>query len=265
MPAHCAFVKVLNHEKFSDSLFHTTFELIDGHDEEITPGQFLMIRCDPSTPFRFMRPMSILAYDRDGRKIEIFYRVVGEQTRKLSEAKLGTLLPIVFPLGKGLALSEPMGEIVGIAGGTGIPPILLLAKRVHATTGRKVKVFYGARTKEELALPLLSSFPADFVFATDDGTYGFRGTVVELFLKAVPAFERAKIFACGPKPMLKALQVGLPATFRGNCQVSLEEVMACGLGACYGCAVRTHLSGMDSHKLVCRDGPVFGLNEVILD
>jgi len=173
---------------------------MDAQVGEVAPGQFLMIRCDPSMRFAFMRPMSILAYHSDRGHIEIFYRVLGEQTRRLSEAKLGSLLPVLFPLGKGLALSDQMGEIVGIAGGTGIPPILLLAERIYATSGRQMKVFYGARTKEELALPLLSAFPADFVFATDDGSYGFRGTVVELFLKAMPAFEGAKIFACGPKP-----------------------------------------------------------------
>ncbi len=259
-------LRVIHQEELAPSLYHAEFISLDEPLKEVSAGQFLMLRCDPADPYTFMRPMSILTADGNRQTLEILYRVFGEQTRKLADAKPGTVLPAVFPLGVGFSLPEDEDEeVVGVAGGTGIPPLLLLAETLGNLKRKRPRIFFGARTKEQLALDFLGRWQADFVYSTDDGSFGYRGTVVELFTKALQGLSSPRIYACGPRTMLTALKRALPEELKVKCQVSLEEVMACGIGACYGCAVKCESDAGSTYKLVCKDGPVFQASQVVLD
>ncbi len=224
-----------------------------------------MLRCDPTDPFTFMRPMSILSWSKETGELEILFKVVGEQTSRLAQVAIGQPLPAIFPLGKAFSLPEDSRKVVCIAGGTGIPPILYLAEVLSRSGKEPPKVFFGARSRAELITEFLKRWEAEFIFATDDGSYGYRGTVVDIFKKALPGFGDERFYACGPLPMLRALKQVMPVTLQSQCEVSLEEIMACGIGACYGCAVGYQEIGIDKMKLVCRDGTVFDMSKVVLN
>jgi dihydroorotate dehydrogenase electron transfer subunit len=229
------------------------------------PGNFLMLRCEPAEPYRLMRPMSVLGFDENSHSIQILYRVVGDQTHKLSLALPGMKLPAVYPLGNHFELPhDPAIPLVMVAGGVGLPPLLFLASSLGAKGLGAPRVYYGARDKSLLAPQFLERLKGDFRLATEDGSVGFKGTVVEL-LESEGLPTDAWVYACGPRPMLGALKRLLASSLAARCQSSLEEIMACGTGACYGCAVRSKESGVDANKLVCRDGPVFELEQVSLD
>ena len=222
-------------------------------------GKFAMLRCDETKPFKFRRPFSFASVDVKAGTFDVYYKIVGNQTRKLADSTPGMRLSGVLPLGRAFTIPPPDTPTVLIAGGVGVAPLLLLAKEL-VDAGRQRPVFYfGGRTSADLTLEYVSGFPAEVHPATDDGSCGFHGNVVDLAI-AEGISEDAYVYACGPVPMLKALVEMLPQEV--PIEASLEEVMACGIGACYGCGVRVDGFGADSVKLVCRDGPVFDLRQI---
>ncbi len=227
------------------------------------PGQFLHVRtADHTVPF-LRRPFSIAGASPQKGTVEIIFRVVGEGTGMLSRLQKDEFLDCLGPLGTPFSPGTGFSVSVLLAGGAGIAPLLFLAGAL-AGKREKIMVYYGAPGSGEL-LPPGKFLPsaADVFLATEDGSAGFRGLVTDLFesgLKDLPG--RAEIFACGPKPMLKTLAEknrswGYPM------QLSLEERMACGIGACQGCAVPICREGRAGYLRVCRDGPVFNFREVI--
>ena len=271
---------VLSQEEISSELYLARLELPRETVEEgavdnastladkepvFVPGNFLMLRCEPAEPYRLMRPMSVLACDDDDSRIDIFYRVVGDQTKKLSLAPPGMRLPAVFPLGNRFVLPPDKNTpTVLVAGGVGLPPLLFLASHMAASGYPKPELYFGASDRAHLAINFVELWPANFNFATDDGSHGFHGSVVDLLASdGLP--EDARVYACGPRAMLQALQALCRTLPPASCQASLEEMMACGTGACYGCAVAFEGEGVDAKKLVCRDGPVFELAQVRFD
>ena len=200
--------------------------------------------------------------DREQRTIELLYHVIGVSTQLLSHYEAGEYIDLLGPLGRGFALpaKDQSSPVFLTAGGMGIAPLLFLAKEL-TRRGVPTRLFYGARFAS--ALVQREKFTALGVkvdCCTDDGSQGLEVNVVELLTARLSEEVPAEIFACGPRPMLKAMQQlardrSLPLQF------SLEEYMACGLGACLGCAVPTP-SGTYVH--VCTDGPVFRESEVQL-
>ena len=166
----------------------------------------------------------------------------------------GTKVRVSTPLGNGFA-SDSAGPCLLVGGGVGVPPLLFLAKKLAAQGMTDVRAVLGFRSEPFL----VDEFPCAAEAATDDGCAGFKGNVVEL-LEQSELPTGARIFACGPKPMLRAL-----ARFAGErelaLQVSLEERMGCGYGACVGCVCKT----AKGNRKVCEDGPVFDASEVIWD
>ena len=230
------------------------------------PGQFINVYTnDPSK--LLPRPISICQIDRNGR-LRIVFRVVGSGTQQLSELKKGDSLKITGPLGngfygaiqvKGFSFKENTKALL-IGGGIGIPPMLGLAEGLACDK----TLVCGFRSNKELFLTDEIEKSARLVIATDDGSLGTNGTVIDAINENNITAD--VIFACGPKPMLKGVKA-LGEKLKVPTFLSMEERMACGVGACLGCVCKT--TETDSHskvknKRVCMDGPVFLSTEVEL-
>lgn len=210
------------------------------------PGQFVMVRPSQGTAPLLPRPFSIHRR-RDG-SLSILYRVAGSGTKLMTGLAQGARLGIFGPLGRGFRYKSSIKHPILVAGGMGIAPMPFLASEL-ASLGQTPKLLYGCRTRPELVgLPGLRAAKA-----TDDGSCGRRGPVTSLLEEELAVRRDSLVYACGPWAMLRrtALSCGKHGV---PCQVSLESRMACGVGACQGCAVR----GADGGYLsVCSDGPVF--------
>ena len=217
------------------------------------PGQFLHIKCGDARLLR--RPISIC--DIRGATVIFVIEAVGEGTRWLSNSRSGQKLDILGPLGNGFSMPE--GRIIAIGGGMGVPPMLLTAKSAIGD----VTAIIGFRNKERVILKNeFSSICNEVYITTDDGSFGLRGPVTAPLQELLEIGEYSAVLACGPRAMLSAVTVlcrlhGVP------CQVSLEERMACGVGACLTCACATVSDGDKRMSRVCRDGPVFNAGEVV--
>ncbi|MBP3816330.1 MAG: dihydroorotate dehydrogenase electron transfer subunit [Firmicutes bacterium] len=220
--------------------------------EETKPGQFVNILL----PERFLRrPISIsdVIPGADGR-LALIYKVVGKGTEDMAGMKEGTCLDLLLPLGNGYDLNAPMGDnLLLVGGGSGIPPLYLLAKKL-LSMGKRVTVVMGFNKKEEIYYQEeFSALGCRVVVTTVDGSYGTKGFVTDGIKDAGDSYTY--YFACGPEPMLKALYQSLD--FHG--QMSFEERMGCGFGACMGCSIKLK----NETKRICKDGPVFKKEEII--
>lgn len=222
--------------------------------KEAKPGQFIAMYCEDGTKL-LPRPISICGIDAEKGTLRVVYRIAGEGTRLFSEMKEGDSLEVLGPLGNGFTMKEEKAIIVG--GGIGIPPMLELAKQLSC----EKTVVLGYR--DELFLKDEFESYADVVVATEDGSCGTKGTVIDA-IKEV-GVDGKVIYACGPMPMLKALAEYAEAHDM-EAQISLEERMACGIGACLGCICKTkkkdHHTNVNNQR-ICKDGPVFDAKEVV--
>jgi dihydroorotate dehydrogenase electron transfer subunit len=227
------------------------------------PGQFLMVRVSDRPYPLLRRPLSIHARDQD--TIEIFFTRAGVGTDILAGTKTGDTLDIIGPLGKGFYISRGLqGKTVGlVGGGRGIAPLYFLAKELRAK-GVHPQVFYGGKTEADV--PLLQKFAclkiAVFV-STDDGSAGFAGFVSAMLEKELDrAAPPARIYACGPDPMMRRVAEAAAAR-RIPAQLSLEAVMGCGIGACWGCVKKIRRGETAEWVKICEEGPVFEASEII--
>jgi dihydroorotate dehydrogenase electron transfer subunit len=221
----------------------------------IKPGQFIMLKVPAGDVF-LRRPFSI--YDYGKETITIVYRVVGKGTKALSEAVKNEKTFVLGPLGNGFSITKRDAYVV-IAGGIGVAGVHLLIKNLK----EKAKLFYGCLNKEELRVidDIMCFNPA---IATLNGSGGFRGDVVTMFRKQKKALEgkNIEIFTCGPEGMIKSIRKEIEK-LKTPCQVLVEERMACGLGLCFGCAVKT-VDEKEPYKRACKEGPVFDLWQISL-
>ena len=226
------------------------FKLKNAQIAKITePGQFLHIAV-PGMVLR--RPISVCDVTDDC--IRIVFRIKGDGTRRLSEAKKGDMLDVLGPLGNGFDI-EKGKTYAFVGGGIGVPPMLYSAKRAQ-----KAYAVLGFANKD--AAILCGDFKAagcELFIATEDGSLGVRGFVTEPLENIIDRVDG--VCACGPIPMLKAV-AELCRKNGKPCQVSLEERMGCGIGACLVCACKTHGENGDEYKHVCKNGPVFDAEEV---
>ncbi|TYP52482.1 dihydroorotate dehydrogenase electron transfer subunit [Thermosediminibacter litoriperuensis] len=236
--------------------------------EKAAPGQFLHIRCsDGPTPL-LRRPISIAGANEKDGTVEMVYRVLGEGTRLISQKKAGEILDVMGPLGRGFPVPLDAVDPVLIGGGVGVAPLLYLAQKIAgplSRSGRSGAAFIGFSTAGEVfGVDFLKSCGFTVFLTTDDGTAGQKGVPTEAFENCIKGHEVQKqfdiVYACGPKPFLAKVK---DAAVRGKipAYLSLEERMACGVGACLGCAVK---SAGEGYKKVCRDGPVFEAGEIQL-
>ncbi|MDA7857916.1 dihydroorotate dehydrogenase electron transfer subunit [bacterium] len=238
--------------------------------KEAKPGQFIHCRCSPKkgrgqAPPLLRRPFSIHR-TKDGT-LDILYKVIGKGTQVLSRKKVGEYLDILGPLGNGYKINKRKRALL-VAGGTGIASLVFLAQRLSSLNSKPRAVFIGAKRKEELlCVEDFKKLGYQVQVSTDDGSSGFKGLVTDLLKKQLSSRHsgRAKnpgsnslICASGPGVMLKKV-AQISKKYKISCQVSLEENMGCGIGACMGCVTKIKPQG---YKRVCADGPVFNADEV---
>lgn len=224
------------------------------------PGQFVMLRVTDTRDPLLARPFGISSIIAKSG-IEILYRITGRGTTLLGKAEAGQRLQLLGPLGKGFPLPGKGTLPVLVAGGSGFPPLQFLSERV----GPHAHFFVGSRYKDCLppsgVLKRIRENAATLHIATDDGSMGVQGTTIDIlnaFLTKMEKKTHLVLYACGPHAMLAA--VGrLAAEHSITCYVSMEERMACGLGACMGCSVPMKTGG---YKRACKEGPVFDSRDV---
>lgn len=222
------------------------------------PGQFVMVRVAESTDPLLRRPFSI-CNTRNGDTLLLLYRVVGKGTRIMAEIGTGKQLSIMGPLGQGFRVTERNQSVFLVAGGLGLAPLVFFAELVGE---RRCILFTGYGSGADI-IPLerIGSEGIQTFIATEDGSKGHKGLVTELLEEKLVGAGHDMVCACGPLPMLR--KVAAICLEKGvDCQVSLESAMACGLGACQGCAVKAAPGADRSYLHVCGDGPVFDASSI---
>jgi len=262
----CQFkVKISSQVRIRDNYWHCEFSAPQLAKIAL-PGQFINIRVNDLCEPLLRRPISIHGVSR--AKIKIFYEVVGKATEILAQKKAGEYLDIIGPLGSGFDFGrekrEKRKEIL-VAGGMGVAPLIFLAEKLTENrkqkTENRITVLIGAKTKTGLlCVNDFQKLGCTVRVATDDGSQGFHGKVTALLHGLSSDFRSLSsvIYACGPRPMLKAV-VDISNERGISAQLSLEEHMSCGMGACLGCVVKTK----EGFKRVCKEGPVFKAQDLV--
>lgn len=251
-------VQIISQERITADLYQIWFESKQIAEASV-PGQFITVYCKDGSRL-LPRPFGISQINREKGQVCFVYKIIGKGTKEFSTYQAGEMLEVMGPLGNGFTIKNKSALLVG--GGTGVPILVELAKEVEKVMAKKPVIVVGYRDETFLTEEL--SRYGNLVIATEDGSLGTRGNVIDA-IKAGD-IQTEIIYACGPHPMLRALQ-----EYVGNAnvelQISLEEKMACGIGACLACTCKT--KEMDSYtkvhnKRICKDGPVFDAKEVIL-
>lgn len=222
----------------------------------IKPGQFLNILITQAFSPLLRRPFSVS--DVEGAYIYVLFSIFGEGTQILANKNNGETIDILGPLGKGFNLDDDYDTAVIVAGGLGAAPFPFVTRKLQKY--KEIISYVGGRTTNDI----ITYGMENVCTASDDGSNGFKGNVVELLKSKNEELinKKVKIFGCGPAPMLKAL-AEYCINNDLNCEISTECVMACGFGICQGCPIKsTQLK--DRYKLVCKDGPVFNVKDILL-
>lgn len=222
------------------------------------PGQFLEIKVSDTTEPFLRRPISIYNVEKDN--VEFIFQVKGRGTGLLSLKNVGDNLDVLGPLGKGKFSVKEYKNVAIIGGGIGTYPLYYLAKELKGKAN--VTTYLGFRNKDLVTLEDEFKNVSDkLVITTDDGSYKNKGFAIEYLKEDSLKCKPDMIFACGPAGMLKAV-CSFAKENNIPCEVSLEERMGCGIGACLGCATKIRENGEIRYGHVCKDGPVFNANNV---
>jgi dihydroorotate dehydrogenase electron transfer subunit len=249
---HCRIQSV---KEIAPNIFELSF-ISQAISAQVLPGQFVNIRVEDSLHPLLRRPFSLFSVDAP--IVSIIFNAIGIGTKLLSQKKPGETLDIIGPLGNGVFPLNDGGFATAllVAGGLGVATFPFLTSRLSQT--KNILTFIGARTTSNVIRTGLENIQ----IATDDGSEGFHGTVVELFKAFIneQSVDTPRIYSCGPMPMMRAVaqfakEKNIP------CYVALECEMACGIGLCQGCPVETTM-GEKKYNLVCKDGPVFETRKV---
>ena len=231
------------------------------------PGQFIMLRfADRINPL-LRRPFSIhrlITNDGDFEGIEVLYKVVGKCTKKLSMCVEGDIIDIVGPLGNSFITADNYNNVFIVAGGVGIAPMLFLASYLQKNTDiSKCTVFIGSRSKHDLLCSDdFLKLGIKVLITTEDGSAGKKGFVTDILETSIKENPPDIIYGCGPTAMLKPLAL-ISEIYSIPCRVSIETIMACGIGACLGCAVESKKTP-EKYLHACLNGPVFDAKAIKL-
>lgn len=238
--------KIASNERLTDSVWRM---ILEGDTRWIVrPGQFVNIAIEGKY---LRRPISVSDYDQ--KSITLIYKVVGEGTEQMSRMHEGQTLDLLTGLGNGFWLTDKCRKALLVGGGVGVPPLYNLAKTLLAS-GREVSVVLGFNTRDEVFYEEeFRRLGCRVEVSTVDGSYGVKGFVTTAIKEKALDFDY--FYSCGPLPMLKALSDAVEQ----DGQLSFEERMGCGFGACMGCSCKTKYG----NKRICKDGPVLEKGEVI--
>jgi dihydroorotate dehydrogenase electron transfer subunit len=247
---NCEQTVIISNVKIAPDIYQMELEAPE-IAELYRPGQFVSLYTGDKSML-LPRPISICRADKSRGAVSLVYRVAGKGTAVFSRLSAGGKIRVMGPLGNGFPLTGGGTALVG--GGIGIPPLLGLA-------GNDSVIYLGYRDSEAFLLDEFKKVCKNINIATDDGSIGFHGNVLEM-LRSSGAFPEGNVYACGPSPMLRGL-----AEYAGDeadrLFLSLEERMGCGTGVCLGCAVKVKDGENYVYKRVCRDGPVFSASDLI--
>ena len=238
---------------------HVLIKLTDTHPlPSVMPGQFVQVKVEKSPSTFLRRPISINFYDADANELWLLVQLKGEGTRSMSQLLPDDTMEVLFPLGNGFSQDVTAGEkVLLVGGGVGVAPLLLYGKYIKDKGGVPVFLLGARKRTDLLELDLFEQYGQVFV-TTEDGSAGEKGFVTQHSVLDRAGFSRISV--CGPKPMMVAVAkyanaVNIP------CEVSLENLMACGLGACLCCVEKT----VRGNVCVCTEGPVFNINQLTWD
>lgn len=247
-------------EKLAEDIYLIRL-LSDKVSGSAVPGQFVNVRCCTGLNAYLRRPISICRVDRTSRTFDIVFMNRGKGTNLLCAYKEGDTLDVMGPLGKGFTLPEKGERIAVIGGGIGVFPLLFVLETSECA---EKTTFLGFRT--EKAVVMREEFDRasqKLVIATDDGSFGIKGLITVPFVEWMNAEKPDRVYTCGPLPMMK--KVAETCTAEGIfCEVSMEQRMGCGIGACLVCACKVSNGDVFEYAHVCKDGPVFPAQRLIL-
>lgn len=253
-------MKLVNARVISNSEVLPDIYLMNLEAHEIAalarPGQYVMVRCGEGYTMPLRRPLAIHRIVEEG--ISLLFTVVGRGTGWLSQRKVGEKVDLFGPLGNGFEIYPASRNLLLVAGGVGVAPLVALAE--HATaTRRTVRLVIGEKNAAKIYPEHLMPEGIKPVVTTEDGSVGQKGMVTDV----LPQFmgEADQVFLCGPLPMYKAIARMGKKLGNKPTQVVLETVMGCGVGACLSCSIETK----KGRRLVCKDGPVFEFNDILWD
>ncbi|MCK4502542.1 MAG: dihydroorotate dehydrogenase electron transfer subunit, partial [Desulfuromonadales bacterium] len=256
---------VLSNQEISPGYYRMKI-LASGYSESAKPGQFVMLRVQRSFTPLLRRPFGVfqvgfIPADCDTLPpkefIELVYKVVGGGTETMRELQSGDAVELLGPLGSGFTADASIAEKILVGGGIGLVPLYMLATELVKTS--KVSLFVGGRTRDDIiTISEFERLGVNVSVATEDGSLGETGFVTRLLEQRLEEPHQTEVFACGPMPMLDAVQK-ICATSEVSLQVSLEALMACGVGACLGCVVKGegHTINEPRYLCSCTSGPVF--------
>jgi dihydroorotate dehydrogenase electron transfer subunit len=246
-------LKVIDNKPLKKDFFILELES-SGKLPEMKPGQFVQARIDGSQETFLRRPLSIHDVDFVRNTFKLLVQVVGKGTESLSKLNKGNSLNLIYPLGNSFTLPAKGARTLLVGGGCGIAPLLYLGRYLKAQ-GIIPDILLGFRNKDRILEYNDYEAVGNVFLTTEDGSAGEKGFVTEHSLLGKASYE--KVFCCGPEMMMKAL-AGWCRKNNTDCEVSLENLMGCGIGVCLCCVVDT----INGHLCTCTDGPVFNIKEL---
>ncbi|MCD6582511.1 MAG: dihydroorotate dehydrogenase electron transfer subunit [Desulfuromusa sp.] len=261
---------ILSNQEISPDYYRMKI-LAPGYNKLAKPGQFVMFRVQRSLPPLLRRPFGIfragfLPADCDNMPpkefIELIYKVVGSGTEIMQGLHHGDPVELLGPLGEGFDLGVPEEEKILVGGGIGLVPLYMLAEKTVETS--RVRLLMGGRTRDDIiTVTEFERLGVETYVSTEDGSLGDEGLVTKVLERKLDKYPKSTVFACGPMPMIEAVQKicfdrGTPL------QVSLEALMACGVGACLGCVIKGagHTDVKPRYLCTCTSGPVFNAEDI---
>ncbi|MFV0507585.1 MAG: dihydroorotate dehydrogenase electron transfer subunit [Bacteroidales bacterium] len=245
--------KLVERKLLAEDIFELIYILDTKCKLELCAGQFANVRVEVQGVF-LRRPFSVFSYCDDTKRLGLIVKSIGRGTKHLVSQPIASETDMLLPLGRGFSVPIADEKVLLVGGGSGLAPILFLAKSI--ANKQNVNVVIGAQNKEQLCVVEEYHQFANFSYSTNDGSYGEKGLLTEnSFLKDLGAYDR--IYCCGPLPMMKAI-AKLAHAQAVDCEVSLENTMACGVGVCLCCVEPTNTG----NRCVCTEGAVFNIKEL---
>lgn len=254
MKKYCIDLRVVGVERLNEK--YVLLKLTDDNPlPEMMPGQFVEVRVDGSPRTFLRRPISINLFDADRNELWLLVAAIGEGTRRMARLRVGDTLNCVLPLGTGFTMpSSPAERLLLIGGGVGVAPLLYFGKRIYECGGHPTFLLGARSAKDLLELDEFAKY-GEVCVTTEDGSLGERGFVTG---HSVLASRFDRIATCGPKPMMVSVaRYAREADL--ECEASLENTMACGVGACLCCVEKT----TEGNLCVCTEGPVFNIRRLL--